>query len=121
MRTTADCALKQAAIRRIDQIIVGSRHRRDMGDVAALARSIADLGLLHPIVIRPDGTLIAGARRLAAARLLGWAEIPVTVVDLDSVARGEYAENAHRKDLKRAAYQNLRAVSLYAATPWGCS
>jgi N6-adenosine-specific RNA methylase IME4 len=69
-----------------------------MGDVDALARSMADLGLLQPIVIRPDDRLIAGHRRLAAARLLGWTDIPVTVVDLDSVVRGEFAENAVRKD-----------------------
>jgi N6-adenosine-specific RNA methylase IME4 len=42
--------------------------------------------------------LIAGERRLRAAQQLGWTEIPVTVVDLDSVARGEFAENALRKD-----------------------
>jgi hypothetical protein len=36
--------------------------------------------------------------RLAAAKLLGWSETPVTVVDLDSVARREFAENVHRKN-----------------------
>ena len=74
------------------------RHRRELGDLDALAASIAELGLLHPIVIRPDGTLIAGERRLRAAELLGWTEIPVRVVDLDSVVRGEHAENSFRKD-----------------------
>jgi N6-adenosine-specific RNA methylase IME4 len=69
-----------------------------MGEIDALARSMADLGLLQPIVIRPDDRLIAGHRRLAAARLLGWTDIPVTVVDLDSVVRGEFAENTCRKD-----------------------
>ena len=54
--------------------------------------------LMHPIVIRPDGTLIAGERRLAACKLLGWSEVPVNVVDLDSVVRGEFAENCDRKD-----------------------
>jgi hypothetical protein len=44
---------------------VGDRHRRDMGDIEAPARSMADLGLLQPIVIRPDDRLIAGHRRLA--------------------------------------------------------
>ena len=58
----------------------------------------AELGLLQPIVVRPDGVLIAGERRLHAAKLLGWTEIPVTVVDLDAVVRGEFAENAIRKD-----------------------
>ena len=82
----------------IDNIEVGPRHRRDLGDIEALAASIADVGLLHAIVIAPEGTLIAGERRLEAARLLGWTKIPVTVVELDSIARGEFAENTARKD-----------------------
>src|SRR5215467_8213213 len=82
----------------LSQLAIGERHRRDMGDLAGLAVSMAELGLLHPVVIRPDGTLIAGERRLRAAALLGWAEIPATVVDLDNIARGEFAENAIRKD-----------------------
>jgi hypothetical protein len=35
---------------------------------------------------------------LRAAERLGWGTIPVTVVDLDEIARGEFAENAVRKD-----------------------
>jgi N6-adenosine-specific RNA methylase IME4 len=69
-----------------------------MGDIAALAQDIAEIGLLHPIVIRPDGVLIAGERRLRACRELGWPEIPVTEVDIASLARGELAENTQRKD-----------------------
>jgi len=84
--------------RPLDSIRIGERHRKDMGDLDALARSIAEVGLLHPVVVTPDGTLIAGERRLTACRQLGWAEIPVTVVDLDSVVRGEFAENSARKD-----------------------
>jgi ParB/RepB/Spo0J family partition protein len=53
---------------------------------------------LQPIVVRPDGLLIAGERRLLAAKQLGWTSIPATVVDLDAVVRGEFAENAIRKD-----------------------
>ena len=82
----------------ISEITVGVRHRRDLGDVAGLAASIAEIGLLHPIVIRPDGVLIAGARRLAAAHMLGLTEVPVTVVDLAAVVKGEHAENSFRKD-----------------------
>jgi len=77
----------------VNAIVVGTRHRKDMGDIASLAASMAELGLLQPIVIRPDGRLIAGERRLRAAKLLGWTAIPVTVVDLDAVVRGEFAEN----------------------------
>ena len=39
-----------------------------MGDIAGLAANIAALGLLHPIVVQPDGTLIAGERRLQAVQ-----------------------------------------------------
>jgi ParB-like chromosome segregation protein Spo0J len=83
----------------VDQIKVGKRHRKDLGDVKGLATSMDEVGLLHPIVVQwPDGTLIAGERRLAAAKLLGWWKIPVTVIDLAEVVRGEFAENTCRKD-----------------------
>ena len=82
----------------IDKIKIGKRHRQDMGDIDELAQSIKDVGLLHPVVIRVDGVLIAGARRIAACRKLGWKEIPIRVVDLNEVARGEFAENKDRKD-----------------------
>lgn len=84
--------------RPINVIRVGQRHRKDLGDIKGLAQSIADIGLLHPIVITPDNELIAGQRRLEACRLLGWQEAPVTVVDLDDTERGEYEENKQRKD-----------------------
>ena len=83
----------------INTIKIGKRHRKNMGDIDGLARSIKDIGkLMHPVVIRPDGTLIAGERRIAACKLLGWTDIPVTVIDIDSVERGEFAENTYRKD-----------------------
>ena len=67
---------KLAAIR------VGERTRRDLGDVAALAASIKEHGLIHPVVITPNGELIAGERRFEAFRLLGRSEIPTRVLDL---------------------------------------
>ena len=84
--------------RRIDEIIIGERHRRELGDIAGLAASMAELGLLQHIGITPGGKLIWGERKLRAAKQLDWTEIAVNVVDLDDIARGEYAENVHRKD-----------------------
>lgn len=86
--------------RRIANIKVGKRHRKDMGkeEMAELAASIADVGLLHPIVIQKNGSLIAGERRLAACKTLGWKTIPVSIVNIKEIVRGEFAENTIRKD-----------------------
>lgn len=81
----------------VADVQVGTRHRRDMGDIVALAQSIAEIGLLHPVVVTPGGQLIAGERRLRAYRELGRERIPATVLDLAQVVRGEYAENFFRK------------------------
>lgn len=83
----------------IESIQVGFRYRKDLGDLRSLADSIAEVGLLHPIVVTPEGRLIAGQRRLEACRMLGWTDVPVTVVDLYQAARGEAHENFVRKDL----------------------
>ena len=69
----------------ISTIEIGVRHRQDMGDIIGLAASIKSIGLLHPIVVTPDGTLLAGQRRLEACRLLGWIEIAVTVLEMPDV------------------------------------
>jgi N6-adenosine-specific RNA methylase IME4 len=84
--------------KQIADIKIGRRHRRDMGDLEGLARNIEELGLLHPVVVKPDGELIAGERRLRAAEQLGWTKIPVTVIDLAAATKGEFAENTYRKD-----------------------
>ncbi len=62
----------------INEITVRNRHRKNLGDVESLAASIKQVGLLHPIVVRSDGRLIAGGRRLAACKRLGWQSVPVT-------------------------------------------
>ena len=86
----------------IAKIQIKARHRRDHGDVASLASSIAEIGLLHPVVVRPDFTLISGERRLRAIQSLGWTEVPIRIVDgLDDALqalRAESDENVCRKD-----------------------
>jgi hypothetical protein len=54
--------------RAIEDIAVGFRYRKDLGDLRTLAQSIGDVGLLHPIVVTPEGRLVAGQRRLEACR-----------------------------------------------------
>jgi N6-adenosine-specific RNA methylase IME4 len=83
---------------KVDEIRIRPRHRRDMGDIDGLADSIREVGLLHPIVVNKNGTLIAGERRIKAVEALGWRDIPVHIVEIDKIARGEAHENFNRKD-----------------------
>lgn len=85
----------------LTEITVGTRYRRDLGDVAALANSIADVGLLQPIVLTPNFELVSGQRRIEAVESLGHHVIEACVVQgLDEAAarlRAERDENTCRK------------------------
>ncbi len=82
-----------------------------------LARSIEEVGLVQPIVVRPtnDGQyeLVAGERRLRAARLAGHATITAIVRETSDLMSAEMAllENLQREDLnpieEATAYQRL--------------
>ncbi len=82
----------------ISEITIGDRARKDMGDLRSLADSIERHGLLHPVVVMKDGTLVAGQRRIEAVKLLGGVEIPATVVDVADLLAAERDENTERKD-----------------------
>ena len=74
------------------------------GDVEELAASIAERGLLHPLIVRPrDGyyEVVAGNRRLAALKALGRRKAPCIIVDVDDRAAFEVAlmENLQRRNL----------------------
>ncbi len=49
---------------------------RECGDVSDLAESLRLIGLLSPILLTKDFRLIAGYRRIMAAKRLGWINIP---------------------------------------------
>ncbi len=77
---------------------------RRRGDRARSPSSIREVGILQPIVVRKAGAgyeLIAGERRLRAAKLAGLATIPVVVRDTDDAdtLREALIENIHREDL----------------------
>jgi len=89
----------------------------DEETLTELAASIAEMGVLQPILVRPldDGTfeLIAGERRWRAAQRAGLTTVPAVVRLTDDVSSVEQAlvENLHRQDLtaleEAAAYQQL--------------
>ena len=104
----------------ITSIRIGDRHRKELHNIEDLAQSIADVGLLHPVVVTPDGELVAGQRRLAAVTKLGWASVPVTVVDIDEILLGEYAENTYREDFTPTEAVSIgRALENRLSTPVG--
>jgi ParB family chromosome partitioning protein len=82
--------------------------RDDVGDLAELAASIREHGILQAIVVREHPqraghfVVLAGHRRLAAARLAGLAEIPITVRDSAGPTQDieiMLVENCQRRDL----------------------
>jgi ParB-like chromosome segregation protein Spo0J len=83
---------------KIEDIKVGNRFRKDLGDIDDLANSIKKYSLFHPIVINENNELVAGQRRIEAAKKLGWNEIPYTVVNISNLIDGELTENIVRKD-----------------------
>ena len=103
----------------IDAIAPNPRQPRQTFDeegIAELAASIGQLGVLQPLLVRRAGAgyeLIAGERRLRAAKLAGLERVPVVVVDTDERGSLERAlvENIHRADLdpieEAAAYKQL--------------
>lgn len=85
--------------------------------VQELARSIAAVGLLNPITLDQNYTLIAGLHRLEAAKLLGWTEIECTTTGMDGLQAelAEIDENIVRAGLSRQELgeQFLRRKEIY--------
>lgn len=66
-----------------------------------LTESVKSHGLLQPLLVTPDGTVIAGHRRLAACQIAGIEDVPVIVKDIDETAQLEVMliENMQRQNL----------------------
>lgn len=94
----------QVALDRIERNPYQPRKDFDPTELNSLRQSLATHGLLQPVVVRSTPTgyqLIAGERRLRAARENGWKEIPVRVVDFSDrqVFEAAMVENLQRADL----------------------
>jgi ParB family chromosome partitioning protein len=78
--------------------------RQVMGDLSELVASIAEKGIIEPIIVRRRGDrfqIVAGERRYQAAVQAGLAEVPAIIRDIDDDEVTEIAliENLQRKDL----------------------
>ncbi len=86
-------------------------------ELAELSRSIQEQGILQPLLVKPDAKsgyeLIAGERRLRAAKMAKLSQVPVIVKDISETALLELSiiENIQREDLnpleEADAYQRL--------------
>ena len=79
--------------------------RKEVGDITELRDSIREQGILEPLIVRPGEAgnyeVIIGSRRLASAKELGMAVVPVVIQrisDSDAIVRS-LVENLHRGDL----------------------
>lgn len=87
---------------KIEDIKVKKRVRRDLGDLTALKESMHRYGLMNPITLNSNYELVAGERRLEAAKSLGWERINANVLDsnVDNIRQleMELEENNQRKE-----------------------
>ena len=106
--------LIHVAVTLIDPNPFQPRRQFDPGEIAALADSLRQHGMLQPVLVRPHGDryqLIAGERRLRASVEARLHDIPARVMDLDDQRISELAmvENLQREDLnaldKAAAFK----------------
>lgn len=65
----------------ISDIKIKKRVRKDLGDIEMLKESLSHYGLMNPITVNSQYELVAGHRRLEAAKSLGWSTIEAIVVD----------------------------------------
>lgn len=88
----------------------------DEEKLAELARSVEQHGIIQPLVVRPTGQgyeLVAGERRLRAAKIVGLERVPVVIKSLTDREMMEIAliENLQRQDLnpleEAEAYKRL--------------
>lgn len=106
MRVVSDELMVQCS-----DVVVGDRHRKDMGDLQSLADSILEVGLLQPIVITSANRLVCGERRLRAVRdILKERVIKATIVDIESIVAGEHHENQMREAFKPSEMVSIAAA-----------
>ena len=85
----------------ISQINTEKRVRKNLGDLEPLKDSLKRYGLLNPITLTKEYHLIAGQRRLEAARQLGWTTIDAVVIDTNdpvTLLEIELEENTQRSN-----------------------
>lgn len=94
-----------------EDIKITDRTRAELGDLRSLMNSIQEHGVLQPILVNEDMTLLAGERRLTACKTLKLETIPARVmtgIDPGDAMIIEWIENVDRKDFTWAEEIELK-------------
>ena len=81
----------------------------DQASIKRLAVSIEQTGVINPLTINNDNKIVAGRKRLAACKLLGWQQVPCRVVHYtaDEAAIATIDENLFRRNYKALELSKL--------------
>jgi ParB family transcriptional regulator, chromosome partitioning protein len=97
----------------LNDIKIGNRIRKDIGNIDDLINSMRRHGLLQPIVIDQNYNLVAGYRRIYAARALGWDSIEARIVEAENKKERvsmEVEENTTRRDFTPEERERARRL-----------
>mgnify|MGYP002332047964 FL=1 len=91
----------------LSEIKLSSEYLRLDTDVETLQKSIENVGLINPLTINNENELLAGARRYQAVTALGWTEVPVHVVDRQTLEQELISidENLVRSPLDKLEFE----------------
>ena len=97
----------------LKDIFLGELNERlDPGDIDGLAKSIAQVGVLEPLLVRPVADkfeVIAGGRRYRAANQAGVKTVPCVIKEMDDISalKASFHENEERKSASPLEYGML--------------
>lgn len=105
--------------------IAPDRQRKELSGIEELAASIKQIGLIHPVILTPEGVLVAGERRLRAHQHLGYTHVMVQFTNelaKEELEAIELEENIKRKSLawkdEVAAVSRIHTLRLMQDPEW---
>jgi ParB family chromosome partitioning protein len=92
---------------KFSDIKTNSTYLRLDSDVDMLAKSIEQVGLIHPLSVNDKNELLAGGRRYSAIKKLGWTEVEVSLVTKSELEQELISidENLVRKSLSKLQFE----------------
>src|ERR1700677_2178575 len=108
----------------LDRLIPYARNARihSVQQVAQIASSIAEFGFINPVLIDPEGSIIAGHGRVLAAHKLGYTQVPVVVLShLNENQKRAFMLADNRLALNAGWDEEMLQLELEALAQSGCS